>query len=140
MLSRSKLWAVALLLATFAAGATVGAAVVSVWNSGKVATAPRSSGRGDHERGRRPSYAERLQSELDLTAEQRAALDAILERRETEMRELWAQMRPQYDALRETIRAEIMEVLDETQRQRYQTLIERSRSRGERERGETDPN
>ncbi|UCF21109.1 MAG: hypothetical protein JSU87_06910 [Gemmatimonadota bacterium] len=140
MLSRSKLWAVALLLAVFAAGATVGAAVVSVWNPGKVASVSRSSGLGEHDRGRRHSYADRLQSELSLTTGQRAAVDAILERREAEMRELWAQMRPQYDALRETIRAEIMEVLDETQRQKFQALIERSRSRGERERGETNRN
>jgi Spy/CpxP family protein refolding chaperone len=139
MLSRSKVWAAALLLAVFAAGATVGAAVITAWNPLKPSVS-RSGGRGDHDRGRRPSYAERLQLELNLTTEQRAAVDAILEEREAEMRELWAQMKPQYDALRETVRTEIMEVLDPEQQERFRALIERSRSRGERERGETDRN
>ena len=140
MLSRSKVWAVALLLAVFAAGATVGAAVMTAWNPLKASAVSPSSERRDHDRGRRRSYAERLQEELSLTTEQRTAVDAILEEREAEMRELWAQMKPKYDALRETIRAEIMGVLDEEQQQRFQALIERSRSRGERERGETDRN
>jgi len=43
-------------------------------------------------------------------------------------------MRPQFDALRDTIRAKIMDVLTDEQKQTYNELIERSSKRGERDR------
>jgi hypothetical protein len=98
----------------------------------------RSGARADNDRGRRRSYADRLQEDLSLKPEQRAAVDSILAGREAEMHDLWEEMRPQFDALRESIRTEIMKVLDEGQQEKYQALIERGRHRGDRERGSKD--
>jgi Spy/CpxP family protein refolding chaperone len=131
MLNRSKLWATVLLITVFAAGATVGGAAFSTWG-------PRDGAgdrmeRGD-DRGRRPSYAERLETDLGLTSEQREMVDTILAQQQLDMQELWRQMRPQFDALRDTIRSKIMDVLTDEQKQTYNELVERSRRRGERDR------
>jgi len=76
MLNRSKLWAAVLLIAVFAAGVTVGGAAFSTWGP-RDGAGDRSWERGD-DRGRRPSYAERLETDLALTAEQREMVDTIL--------------------------------------------------------------
>lgn len=131
MLNRSKLWATVLLITVFAAGATVGGAAFSTWGP-RDGAADRME-RGD-DRGRRPSYAERLETDLGLTAEQRETVDTILAQQQLDMQELWRQMRPQFDALRDTIRSKIMDVLTDEQKQTYNELIERSRRRGERDR------
>jgi len=132
MLNRSKLWAAVLLIAVFAAGVTVGGAAFSTWGP-RDGAGDRSWERGD-DRGRRPSYAERLETDLALTAEQREMVDTILARQQVDMQDLWRQMRPQFDALRDTIRAKIMDVLTDEQKQTYNELIERSSKRGERDR------
>ncbi len=131
MLNRSKLWATVLLITVFAAGVTVGGAASSAWGAGD--GDGDGSGRGD-DRARRSSYAERLESDLGLTAAQREMVDTILARRQVDMRELWQEMRPQFDALRDTIRSKIMDVLTDEQRQTYNELIESSNRRGDRDR------
>ncbi len=135
MLSKGKTWAAALLVGVFVAGAAIGAAVTTLIAPQDQVVASRTGTRADSDRGRRRSYAERLQEDLNLNPEQRVEVDAILAGRETEMHELWEEMRPRFDALRESIRIEIMKVLDESQQEKYQALIERGRHRGERERG-----
>ncbi len=131
MLNRSKLWAAVLLITVFAAGVTVGGAAFSAWGKrdGDIDRRERVD-----ERERRPSYAERLEADLGLTAGQREMVDTILARRQVEMRELWQEMRPQFDALRDTIRNKIMDVLTDEQKQAYNELLERSSRRGDRDR------
>jgi len=131
MLNRSKLWATVLLITVFAAGAAVGGAAFSTWGP-RDGVGDRMQ-RGD-DRGRRPSYAGRLETDLGLTAEQREMVDTILAQQQLDMQELWRQMRPQFDALRDTIRSKILDVLTDEQKQTYNELIERSRKRGERDR------
>jgi gas vesicle protein len=138
MLSKGKAWAAALLVGVFVAGAAIGAAVTTLMAPQDQVVASRTDARADSDRGRRRGYAERLQDDLNLSPEQRASVDAILAEREAEMRELWEDMRPRFDALRESIRIEIMELLDESQQEKYQALIERARHRGDRERGSKD--
>ncbi len=120
MLNRSKLWAAGLLFATFAVGLAVGGAV----------SAARGDDDGDFRgrRGRRTSYAERLQEDLALQPAQRESVKVILERRQTAMQELWRDVAPQFDTLRTLIRGEIMGLLDEAQQARFQELITRSDS------------
>ena len=96
--------------------------------------------RGSSDRSRPPSYAERLEADLSLTAAQRAAVDTILARRESDMQDLWREMQPRLDALRDTIRTKIMDVLDDEQQQKYRELLERSRHRGERDRENRNQN
>ncbi len=120
MLNRSKLWAAGLLFATFAVGLAVGGAV----------SAARGDADGDfrEHRGRRTSYAERLQEDLALQPAQRESVKVILERRQTAMQELWREAAPRFDTLRAQIRGEIMGLLDEAQQARFQELIARSDS------------
>ncbi len=129
MLNKSKLWAVALLIATFVAGVATGGAVSAAMG--------HDDGDGRRE-GRRAGYSERLQQELALTPTQRASVDTILDRRQTAMRELWQGVAPRFDSLRTQIRGEIMQVLDERQRTMFAAMIGKSdstRAAHDRERG-----
>jgi Spy/CpxP family protein refolding chaperone len=132
MLNRSKLWAVGLLLAAFAAGAAVGGAA-------QAALAERD-GRPRRDRGPRMSYPERLERDLTLTPAQRTAVDSIMALHQQEMREIWREADKQLDALRMQIRSEIMQVLDNRQREGFQRINARhdslhaARERGERRR------
>lgn len=119
MLNQSKLWAVALLIATFAAGAVAGGVVAAALGD--------EPGERHRPRGRM-SYAERLERELGLSAAQRESLDAILARRQQAMGELWRQVEPRFDSLRAQIRTEITAILDSDQRAAFQALIARSDS------------
>ena len=138
MLNRSRLWAVTLLLAVFATGIALGG---PTWNAlrkdshderSEAETADqrdRGHGSGD---GR--SYSDRLQEALSLTAEQRTAVDSILDASQSEMRDLWRAMRSQIDTLRQGVSAEIMQLLDEQQQTQYREMLARSNRRGDRER------
>lgn len=125
MLNKSRLWALALLVATFAAGAAVGGVV-------SAALGRPSEGMA---RERRPSYAERLQGELALTPAQRESVEVILDRRQAAMSELWRTVSPRFDSLRVQIRGEILSVLSPEQQTQFQALTARSDSaRAARER------
>ncbi len=132
----SRLWAATLLLAVFAAGAVFGGVASRALGIGDPTPEVRRHSRT--ESTRRPNYAERLEIELTLTMEQRAEVDSILQRQQSEMQLLWSQMRPQFDALREGVREQIMAILYEDQQARYRELIARSDRRGDRERGTTN--
>ena len=131
MLNRSKLWATGLLVAMFVTGAAVGGGMSQAWggNSGNADDEGQDSTNSD-----RPSYVERLAAHLDLTESQQAAVESILARRESDMAELWQGVRPKFDALRDTIRTKIMDVLTEEQQQKYRELLDRGSRRGERDR------
>src|SRR5688500_1903448 len=73
-----------------------------------------------------------LTEELNLTAEQSAAVDSIVERRHREMRAVIAPVRPQMDAVRDTARQQIRRVLDDAQRARFDELIAKKGSEQER--------
>lgn len=135
MLNRSKLWAATLLLGVFAAGIAIGGPTWSAFNDGRSDNErSRRSDTSDSKNHGRRSYSERLQEELGLTPEQRAAADSILDRQQAEMREAWRVLRTQIDTLRQHISTEIMEMLDEEQQEKYSEMLERSRRRGDRER------
>ncbi len=138
MLNRSRLWAMTLLLAVFAAGVAIGG---PTWNA--------LSNDGQDERGRREStdqrdggrsdedghsYSDHLQEAVSLTADQRSAVDSILNESQSEMRDVWRGMRAQIDTLRQAVSVEIMQLLDEEQQTQYRELIARSNRRGDRER------
>jgi hypothetical protein len=131
MFNRSKLWATGLLVAMFVTGAAVGGGMSQAWrgdgdNAG-------STGRDGPDRAR-PSYVERLTAHLDLTESQQVEVESIVARRESDMAELWLDVRPKFDALRDTIRTKIMDVLTEEQQQKYRELLDHGSRRGERDR------
>ena len=134
MLTRSKLWAVGLLIAAFAAGVAVGgAASNALGRVGQIVEGRRPPPPEHRDRGRR-GYADRLQEVLGLSEDQRAAVDSILAHHQAQMDTLWGNMRPQFDALRQRITDQILEILTEEQQNTYRELIARENRRGEGER------
>ena len=131
MLNRSKLWATGLLVAVFVTGAAVGGGMSQAWRGNGDDTGDTG---GDGSNRERPSYVERLAGHLDLTESQQVEVQSILARRESDMAELWQDVRPKFDALRDTIRTKIMDVLTEEQQQKYRELQEHGSRRGERDR------
>jgi len=134
MFNRSKALAAALLVATFLLGAAVGSVAFAAWG--------KDGGRRPRPEPReRVSFAERLERELGLTTAQKDSVEAIMERRDSAMRDVWRQMEPQFDSLRSQINNEILTVLDEQQREAFEQMNARADSarrppdrRGEHER------
>ena len=131
MFNRSKLWATGLLVAMFVTGAAVGGWMSQAWEGN--GDSAGDTGRDGTNR-ERPSYVERLTTHLELTENQQVEVEAILARRESDMAELWRDVRPKFDALRDTIRTKIMDVLTEEQQQKYRELLDHGSRRGERDR------
>jgi hypothetical protein len=128
-----------LLLSVFAAGIALGGPTWdALSNDGqdgrdrRESTDQRDRGRGDG--GDEHSYSDHLQEALSLTADQRSAVDSILDESQSEMRDVWRGMRAQIDTLRQEVSVEIMQLLDEEQQTQYRELIARSNRRGDRER------
>ena len=125
--ARSKLWVVAALVTTFAAGVGVewglrtwiGAHPGGVWGRGR--------------RHGTEAVVPYLARELDLTAAQRDSVHAIFERHRCDMAALWRQTRPRFDSLRGAIDGEIETQLSPTQRERFHALAQR------RERARSQP-
>ncbi len=88
-----------------------------------VATAGPRAVSGRSGRGALDSFA----SELALTAEQRAAVDSILDERHRIMDSLVAPVRPQLEAARESARAQIRRRLSEDQQARFDRYLVRLR-------------
>ena len=134
MLNRSKLWATTLLFGVFAAGIALGGPAWSALRDNEQNDRSRR-GSSSESRGReRKSYSEHLQEDLNLTVEQRAAVDSILSVSQSDMRTAWRDLRARIDTLRQNVSEEIMLRLDDEQQTKYREMLERSRRRGERER------
>lgn len=120
---RTRVMGFGLLAAAFVVGGLAGAAVERVLS----AEEPEARIHADHDRddGRRSYVIDRV----DMAAEQRAAIDAILERRSVRMRAVWQEVEPRLDAISDSARTEIMQVLTPEQRAEYERkLDERRRS------------
>lgn len=76
-------------------------------------------------------FAERLDRELGLSAEQRTAIDEILDETRIEADELRRALRPKIGGLMEAASERIMEVLSSEQRQLFSELRERHRARAD---------
>lgn len=133
MLNRSRLWAMTLLLAVFAAGLALGGLTWNMLTDGRPSEPSRRGNTVQRDREHQ-SYSDHLQEALKLTSEQRAAVDSILDESQSEMHDLWRQMRSQFDTLRQEVSYDIMQLLDEEQQTKYRDLIARSNRRGDRER------
>ena len=133
MFNRSIALAVSLLIATFVLGVAVGGGTVAAWGD-----KPDRPSRPPRER---VSFSERLQQDLDLSVAQRESVEVIMERRQDAMRQMWGEISPRFDSLRQQINQEIMAVLDGGQQTTFEDLIARADSarrhrdrRGEHER------
>jgi Spy/CpxP family protein refolding chaperone len=113
-----------MLVIIFAVGAMTGAATMRV-TSGDSAEPREAVG----SRERRPS----LWETLDLTPEQRARVDDIMERRRGEVQAFWNEHGPQLRAVMDSARADVREVLTpEQQAIEAEFFAERRKHYGER--------
>lgn len=119
-MQRSRSLALMFLLGAVLVGGALG------FTADRVLTDSRCAKNGD-----RRSFAW-LTAELNLTPQQSAAVDSIVERRHREMRAVIAPVRPQMDAVRDTARQQIRRVLDDAQRARFDELIAKKNSEKEK--------
>jgi len=117
--TRSRLGAAALLIATFVLGGLIGGAATTM------ADRRAHAGRGDHPR---PGFVDRLASDLTLSAAQRESVQAVLDRHQPAMDSLWERIRPQFQSERQGIRTEINALLNPEQQAKYAALIQRQDS------------
>ncbi len=124
MPNRSKVLAVALLAAVFAAGAVSGLAI-QAWADGRPAQhGPRGPERTIHF----------LSGELDLTPAQQDSVRAVFARYKGAMDNVWRDVRPRFDSVRALVRADVITHLTPAQQARYRELMaqkdeERSKTR-----------
>lgn len=127
MFGRMRLLGVGLLAATFVAGALAGAAVDRVLNAGEPDAVERDRGRDDDDRRR--SY---VVDRIEMSDEQRSDIDEILEGRSARMRAVWREVSPRLEAITDSARVEIMEVLTPEQRAEYERKLKERRKPGSR--------
>jgi len=130
MNGRSKAWALALLLGAFLIGGVSGA-VLDRTLAGKAAREATETRRG---RDRGTSYLDWLTEELALSEQQRTQVAAILERNREDVAALWEETRPVFEELRNRLRAEVRDLLNEEQQVAYEALIASERDRHRRRR------
>ena len=106
-MTRSRSGAALLLLGTFVIGGLIGGALTAVL---------------DHRAHKRPSYVDRLATDLTLSGAQRDSVQAVLERHQPAMDSLWQLIRPQFQSERQLIRNEISTLLSPEQQAKYTQL------------------
>ena len=125
-MTRSRLGAAGLLIATFVLGALVGGAATSLADREGHRT------RSSHPR---PSYVERIGAELGMSDAQQDSVRAVLDRHQPAMDSLWESIRPQFQSERQAIRTQINALLTSEQQAKYAELQrEDSLRRAERDR------
>ena len=121
--ARTRLLGAGLLALAFVAGALSGAAIDRALVAEETEAAPTRDGR---DRDRRRSY---VIHQVEMTPDQRATIDAILDRRTERMRSVWREVEPRMDAITDSARSEIMDALTPEQRERYRQLLDERRAR-----------
>jgi hypothetical protein len=130
MLNRSRTWAVVFLVATFAAGITVGAGGRALWVRYASAAAL------DRTRGL-DRMMDELNAELRLGPAQRDSVRAILQRHRTRMTAVWETVRPRFDSMRAQMDSEVSRQLTPEQQVKYRDHVTRYRHLKEQERTDT---
>jgi Spy/CpxP family protein refolding chaperone len=128
---RTRLVGFALIAVTFLVGGLAGAAFERVLSAEAIRRdAPKAEERRGH-----------VIDQVDMRPEQRAAIDAILERRSERMQAVGSEIAPRLEAITDSARMEIMTVLTAEQRADYEArlkarLEERDRDRARDEQKE----
>lgn len=86
----------------------------------------RRRDRGPGGEGRIERFREHLESSLDLDESQRARLAEFLERNHAEASAFWEETRERYRELRLRFRGQIREMLNDSQRERFDELFRES--------------
>jgi hypothetical protein len=119
-MTKSKLSAFALLISAFVLGALTGGAALALADRGADARPKR---------GDRVSFIERLDRDLDLSAEQRESVELILKRHRPRMDSLWREVAPRFETLRAEVRSELNTILTPEQQVKHEEMMERRAKR-----------
>ena len=138
--SRTRVWFSLFVLAVFcvglAAGAILGRRFAPPQRAGDAPGFMGPGGRGPG--GRPPSPArliDRLDRELQLTDEQRASIQTILEARREPLERVQREVRSRMEQEQREFQAEIRKVLTAEQQPKFDRWLEQDRSRGRGRRG-----
>jgi Spy/CpxP family protein refolding chaperone len=127
---RMRFLGFALIVVTFVVGGLAGAAFDRILTG---ETVRRDAPRSDEPRAH-------VIDQVEMTEAQRATIDAILERRSERMKAAWAEISPRLEAITDSARLEIMEVLSPEQQAEYQERLDaRIREREARRRAASGP-
>lgn len=124
---RARLLGFGILAVAFVAGALSGAAIDRAVSDDDTSREPRQERADDDDDGR--SY---VIDRVEMTDVQRATIDSILDLRTHRMRAVWREVEPRLDAITDSARYEIMEVLTPEQRAEYENMLDRRRRGGDR--------
>jgi hypothetical protein len=72
---------------------------------------------------------ESMSKELDLTSEQTAQVELMVEEHRKKVGKIWDDVRPRFDAEFKTMEGQVAGVLDDEQKQRWQEYLETRRQR-----------
>ena len=122
-MTKSKLSAVALLIAAFVLGALTGGAALALADRGSDA-GPRH--------GDRVSFIDRLDRDLEFSADQRESVELILERHRPRMDSLWREVAPRFETLRADVNSELNAILTPEQQVKHQEMMKRRAERHRR--------
>ena len=92
----------------------------------------RSRGGEHSERGRH--MVERLRSGLDLTDDQAARLEEVMNRNHETAHQYWKNSRQEYETIRQQFRADIRELLNEEQQGKFDEMVAEYEAKGRRDR------
>ena len=130
MVTAAKKWMWTTLVATFLIGAGAGILLARILLIPTVHSNTRDSERHDgSHRDHSRRMTERLRSELDLTAEQAAALEDVMNKNHEIAREFWRESRLEFGELRQQFRQDIRSTLTEEQKQRFDRFVETNAAR-----------
>ena len=122
----ARLIGTAILVVTFIVGALAGAAVFHV--VGAEGPRPERTERGPMRGGpRRLLLDDQFDKEIGLTADQRAQIKNILDRRDAEAKRMWSQFEPQLKNFGKQVHDEIQKVLTAEQQKKLDAAIEQRR-------------
>jgi hypothetical protein len=119
-MQNSKQLAVMFLLGAFLVGGAFGFTADRVWGRDSTCRDPRSS-------------RALLYDRLELTTDQRAAWDAILDDRHDQYQVLLKPLRPQMDSVRLRARAQMRTLLTPEQRERFEAILREPKPNDRRE-------
>lgn len=124
--TRLKIWLV--VVGVFLLGGITGAALDSLYRL-------RASGNGRAEMRRRDKedIFERMKSDLNLNDQQATEIRAILEQTRNDYRQLRAEVRPRYDAVRQNARTKIRALLTPEQQQKFDAKVAEHDAQRERD-------
>jgi Spy/CpxP family protein refolding chaperone len=139
--SRTRIWFALFVLAVFcvgvAGGVLIGRRLPAERPLDRFLRGPRDFGpplAGEGRRGGplRGVLIDRLTRDLDLSAEQRAKIDAALASSRTRLDAMQTDVRDRFDTERRTVRNEIRSVLTPSQQQKFDQMERDGRARGRR--------